>query len=63
MQSFFEAKPPASQPSASTITPSSAMIALISSMNGDFDRRLACSWLLTKAGISVALNCGCWPEA
>ena len=57
------AKPPASQASESTITPASSMICLMSSMNAESFRRLACSWFLTRPGIKVALNCGCLPLA
>ena len=57
------AKPPASQASDSTMMPASSMICLMSSMNGESLRRLACSWFLTRPGISVALNCGCLPLA
>ena len=63
MHCLFEAKPPASHASESTMMPASSMIALMSSMNAESFRRLACSWFLTRPGMSVALNCGCLPEA
>ena len=63
MQFFLEAKPPASQASASTMAPASLMIFLISAMNGEALSRRAWSWFFTSPGMSVALNCGWRPLA
>ena len=54
MQAFFEAMAPASQASASTITPALSICALMSFMKGEPFTRAARSWLRTRPGISVA---------
>ncbi len=63
MQRSLEAKPPASQASASTRAPPSSITALIISMYSESLRRWACSWLRTRPGIRVAENSGWRPLA
>ena len=63
MQRMSEAKPPASQASASTRAPASLMTSLIMPMNSESLRRWARSWLRTSPGIRVAENSGWRPLA
>ena len=63
MHAVLEAIAPASQASASTITPFSSILARISFMNGQLLSRAARSWLRTRPGISVAPNSRTLPLA
>ena len=63
MQPFFDAMPPASQASESTMTPALSIFALTSFMKGESFTRNARSWLRMRPGMRVTPNARTLPLA